>query len=80
MITIANATIYTIKGTGDMAYEIEYSEGTKVRAVKSKVGGWIRKEAMVKGAWELCGKPYIVKADKKRQAEQIVEQVLAFIA
>lgn len=80
MVTITSATIYTIKGSCDMAYEIEYSEGSKVRAVKSRVGGWIRKEAQVNGEWMLCGKPYVVKADKKRQAERIVDQVHAFIA
>lgn len=79
MITIVNATIYTIKGTGDMAYEVEYSDGGKVRAVKSKVGGWVRLESKRGDEWAQCGKPYIVKANRKRSAERLIDNVIAFI-
>jgi hypothetical protein len=76
-VNITNVAKYTTKG--DMAYEITYSEGTKVRAVESK-GNTIRKEAMVEGEWQIVGKPYVVDHNKKRAAEQIKQTVLDELA
>jgi hypothetical protein len=77
MITITSAAVYSIKG--EIAYEITYSEGTKVRAVESK-GNIIRKEAMIDGEWKLVGKPYVVVHNKQRAAEKIKKQAQEFLA
>lgn len=79
MITIANAAAYSINKGSEMAYEITYSEGTKVRAVMS-ANSIIRKEAVVDGVWKLVGKAYVVDHSKVRAAEKIVAQVKEFIA
>jgi hypothetical protein len=79
MITVANATRYSINKATEMAYEIEYSDGTKVRAVQSK-GHVFRKEYSRGGAWVQSGKAYVVNHSKKRQAEQIKQTVEAHLA
>lgn len=79
MITLTAAQTYSINNGTEVAYEVEYSEGTKVRAVVS-AGGWIRKEAFQCGAWVACGKPYVVQHNAKRQAERLVETVKKFLA
>lgn len=78
MITITNATIYSINKATEMAYEVEYSEGTVVRAVESK-DKIIRKEFKKNGEWVLSGKAYIVNNDKKRQAERLKDTVIEFV-
>lgn len=79
-VSITNAQIYSINNGSQVAYEIEYSEGTKVRAVVS-AGGWIHNEGkMVGDEWKASGKAYIVNKNKTRQGERIIEQVKAFIA
>ncbi|SAL59437.1 hypothetical protein AWB71_03284 [Caballeronia peredens] len=76
MIVILNASIYSTKG--EMAYEALFSNGTKVRAVESK-GGHIRKEVEAGQQWIQCGKPYVIKRDKSRQAEMLKQSVVAFL-
>lgn len=70
-ITIKAASVYSINGGSEMAHELEYSEGTRVRAVTSQ-DAFIRKEYHNGREWVLSGKPYRVKVDRKRQAERIV--------
>lgn len=74
MITIKNAQISSINNGLEMAYTIEYSDGTNVRAVVSK-DQFIRKEYKVDNNWKQSGKAYKVEHNKKRQAEKIVEIV-----
>jgi len=74
MITIANASVYSINKGTELAYELVYSDGGVVRAVDSS-NGTIRKEYLCKGEWKLSGKPYIVARNKQRQAERIKEIV-----
>jgi len=71
MIQITNATIYSTKG--EMAYQIDYSNGTSVRAVES-TGQIIRKEFKAATGWKQVGKPYKVNHNRKRQAERIKDQ------
>lgn len=75
MVKIKNAQIYSSKG--NMCFQIEYSEGTKVRAVESK--GLISKEYFKNGEWVISGKPYIVAKNLKRNAEKIRESVKSFL-
>lgn len=75
MITIANTASYSIENGAGMAYEIEYSDGCKVRAVES-AGNIIRKEYLHNGEWLLSGKPYVVKKNNARQAERIKATVI----
>ena len=79
MITVVNARIYSMNSCSEFAYEMEYSEGTIVRAVVSK-DQFIRKEWKDNGVWKMSGKPYIVSKDKKRAAEKIVDIVTKFVA
>lgn len=76
MISISSAAIYS--ANGEMAYEATYSDGTTVRAVQSR-DFTIRKEAKVDGQWVLSGKPYVVKRNKRRQAELLKDQVIAIL-
>ena len=76
-ITITNAQIYSMNKGKEVAYEVEYSEGTKVRAVEA--GNTIRKEYKDGDTWKLSGKPYIVDKNKKRQAEKLKEVVKAWV-
>lgn len=57
-----------------MAYSIEYSDGTTVRAVES--GNTIRKEYKSGAEWKLSGKAYVVDRSKTRAAERIKALVL----
>jgi len=68
MITVTDAAKYSTNG--EVAYQITYSDNTKVRAVES-TDGTIRKEYLDGSTWTLVGKPYTVKRDKKRIAEKI---------
>lgn len=77
MVTIKSAAVYSISKGQEMAYEITYSEGTKVRAVVG--AGMIRKEAIIDGEWKLSGKAYVVDHSKVRQAERIVNTVQAWL-
>lgn len=79
MITVTNASHYSINKASEMAYEIEYSDGTKVRAVES-VGNTIRREYKDGTEWKMAGKSYVVDHSKNRQAEKIKATVLAFNA
>ena len=74
MITIANASVYSVNKGTELAYELAYSDGTVVRAVDSSKGT-IRKEFLCKGEWKLVGKPYVVTHNKKRAAEVLKETV-----
>jgi hypothetical protein len=77
MIQIIDAAIYSTKGA--MAYELTYSEGTKVRAVHTR-DGWIRKEYNNEaGEWVISGKPYLVKRNQKRNGEAIMRQAREFL-
>lgn len=78
MITIKNAQISSINNGLEMAYTIEYSDGTNVRAVVSK-DQFIRKEYKVDNNWRQLGKAYKVEHNKKRQAEKIIEIVQAWL-
>jgi hypothetical protein len=79
MVTIQNASVYSINNGTAMAYQIDYSEGTSVRVVEepSKI---IRNEYKTAEGWKQSGKAYIVRKDKKRQGERIIEKVKAFVA
>lgn len=77
MITVESAQVYSIKGGKECAYQIDYSDGTKVRAVEGS--GIIRKEALMGGEWKLSGKPYVVEHSRKRQAEKIKAMAVDFI-
>lgn len=77
MITIIDAAIYSTNG--EMAYEITYSEGTKVRAVESS-DRLIRKEYLKDGAWVQSGKPYVVAHNKRRNAECLKANAQKFLA
>ena len=74
MITIADASVYSINKGTELAYQLVYSDGAIVRAVDSS-NGTIRKEFLCKGEWKLSGKPYIVVHSKKRAAEILKETV-----
>jgi len=76
MITITTAQIYSM--AGEMAYEAGYSDGTAVRVVES-AGGMIRKEFKRGDTWVQAGKAYIVRHNKRRQAESLKEQVSTFL-
>ena len=74
MITISEASVYSINKGTELAYQLVYSDGSVVRAVTS-INGTIRKEYLDKGEWKLSGKPYIVANNKKRAAEILKETV-----
>lgn len=79
MVTVINASIYSINQNAALAYELEYDEGTKVRAVVTK-DGWIYKEGKLKGeAWKAAGEKYRVKANAKRQGERMIKKVKDFL-
>lgn len=74
MITVTEATKYSINNGSWMAWEITYSEGTKVRAVK-KSGKIIEVQyKTLKSDW-ISRKPYIVKHNRKRNGERIIQDV-----
>lgn len=68
MIHIVDAKVYSM--SGEIAHQIEYSDGTKVRAVESK-DRFIRKECKVGDEWKPVGKPYVVAKNRQRSAERI---------
>ena len=79
MITILNASIYSMKQNTEMAYEIEYSDGSFVRAVIS-TDKIIRREFKNNiGEWVAIGKPYVIRHDVKRNAERIIETVKSIV-
>lgn len=77
MITVQNATIYSAQG--ETAYQVDYSDGTQVRAVES-TGNIIRKEYKHRGEWKMVGKPYVVKHSKVRAAEVLKKMAQEFLA
>jgi len=79
MVTVINAAIYSINKATEMAYQIDYSEGTSVRAVTSR-NKIIRKEyKKPDGSWEIVGKPYIITHNKKRNAEGLQAMAIDFL-
>ena len=74
-VTVANAQIYSM--TGEMVYEIEYSEGTKVRVIEGY--GIIRNEWKDGDEWKPSGKPYVVKKNKRRNAEVLKQTAIDFL-
>lgn len=76
MITVADASIYTMKG--ETCHQITYSDGTQVRAVQG--GGIIRTEWKNGGEWIARAKPYVVVRNRKRQGERLVESVKRFLS
>lgn len=78
MITIISAQIYFVVQGKELAYQLEYSDGTKVRAVETTYG-YIRKEWKDGDEWKLSGKPYIVKKDSNRAVELIKAEVRKYI-
>jgi hypothetical protein len=74
--TITSAKSYSTK-SGEMAFQIEDSEGTLVRAVESK-DRFIRVEWMCKGDWVQSHKPYKIAHSKIRNAERIKALVINF--
>lgn len=73
-VTITSASQYSIGNSTEVAYAVTYSDGTEVRSVVSP-NGWIRTEYKKNEQWVQAGKPYIVRKDKKRQGERLVEVV-----
>lgn len=78
-VSIVGVQMYGINKQTEMAYQVEYSEGTIVRVVESK-GGWLRKEYKSNDSWVLVGNPYLVKKNKKRDGEKIIETVKSILA
>ena len=76
MITIENASIYSTNG--EMAYQIDYSDGTMVRTVESQ-DRYIRVEYLKNGEWVQSGKPYIVRHNKRRNGERIKDHAIKFL-
>ena len=74
MIQITNATIYSTKG--EMAYQIDYSNGTSIRAVESNQ--IIRNERKTAEGWKQAGKAYRVEHSKTRQAEKVKAAAIEF--
>ena len=75
MITIQNAQVYSTQGS--MAYQIEYSNGTSIRAVESR-GQIIRNEYKTPAGWKQAGKAYKVDHSKRRQGERIKATAMEF--
>jgi len=77
-VTIINCAAYSINKATEMAYQIDYSEGTKVRVVVG--AGMVRNEYLKDGAWVQSGKAYVVAHNKQRQAERAIKTVKEWIA
>ena len=75
MITIQTAQVYSMNGA--MAYQIEYSNGTSVRAVESR-GQIIRTEHKTSNGWKQVGRAYTVGHSKNRNGERIKSAAVAF--
>lgn len=74
MITVRNAQVYSMQGS--IAYQLDYSDGTSVRAVES-VGQIIRNEYKTPTGWKQAGKTYKVNHSKTRQGERVKAMALA---
>lgn len=77
--TFADASQYSINGGREIAYQIDYSDGTQVRAVVA-AGGRIRKEYKARGEWKPAGAAYVVRKNRTRQGERIIAAVERFLA
>ncbi len=81
-ITPVAAAIYSMNGGTERAFELTYDlescKGYKVRSVVM-ANGMMRVEGKTDKGW-VANKPYIVKRDKKRQGDRIVDQVKAFLS
>lgn len=79
-VQVINASRYSIKTASgyEMAHQVEYSNETIFRAIVSP-DGWIRIEGKHIGKDWIAQKPYIVRKDKKRQGERIIEMVQNFL-
>lgn len=75
MVTIQDASIYSLNG--EIAYQIDYSEGTSVRAVEAP-GRIVRNEHKTSTGW-VGTKPYKVTRDNRRNGERIKALVVAFL-
>lgn len=75
MVTIQNASIYSVQG--EVAYQIDYSNGVSVRSVEGH-GKIIRVESKIDGIWLQTLKPYKVMHNKKRNGERIKAAAIAF--
>jgi len=75
MVTIQDASIYSLNG--EIAYQIDYSEGTIVRAVEAP-GRIIRTEHKTATGWAGT-KPYNVTRDNRRNGERIKASVIDFL-
>ena len=78
MVTIQNAQVYTTTA-GELAYQIDYSTGTSVRAVESR-DRIIRNEYKTPAGWKQAGVAYKVVSNKMRQAERVKADVIKFCA
>ena len=72
MITVIDHQIYSTGG--EIAYQLEYSDGSKFRTVEGN--RIIRTEYLSRNGWVQSGKPYVVAKNKKRQAERIKDSVI----
>jgi hypothetical protein len=78
---VAAAAYSMNKGTEfayELTYDLEGCKGYKVRAVVM-ADGMMRVEGNTGKEWK-SNKPYIVKKNKKRQGERVVEKVKTFLA
>ena len=73
MITIENATIYSMNG--EMAYQADFSDGTSIRVIESR-NRYIRNEYLKNGEWVQAGKPYVRAHDTKRNAERLQQRII----
>ena len=74
MIKPMDARIYSIGQAKELAYHLVYSDGTEVRTIVG--GGMIRYEVLYNGEWR-ANKPYIIRHNKKRNAEVIRDMVIS---
>lgn len=77
-VTIVNAAEYSTNG-GEMAYQVDYSDGTQVRVVVGRDGYARKQYKNAQGVWVGAGKPYIVRSDRKRQGDRLIASVKAFL-
>ena len=75
MITVQSAQIYSTQGS--MAYQINYSNGTSVRAVESR-SQISRNEYRTLSGWKQAGKAYKIDHSKCRQGERIKAAAIEF--
>jgi hypothetical protein len=76
------AATYTINSGAEMAFELTYlldcGDEYKVRSILM-ADKMIRVEGLFAGKWK-ANKPYIIKTNKKRQGDRVVEKVKAILA